>query len=81
MLPRIFTVLFLLNAGLFYWGYQREQSLEAPPTPMPEGRYELRLLGEPRESWRKEGGNAGDAALEGSSPDEMAAEGAAAQAE
>jgi hypothetical protein len=46
MLPWIFAVLILVNVGLFVWGYQRERSLEPPPTPVPRGSYEIRLLGE-----------------------------------
>lgn len=46
MLPWLFVVLVLLNAGLFFWGYEREKSKEPPPTPVPEGRYEIRLIGE-----------------------------------
>lgn len=46
MLSWLFAVLALLNAGLFFWGYQREKSLEPPPMPVPEGRYEIRLIGE-----------------------------------
>lgn len=53
MLPWLFVVLVFLNAGLFFWGYQREKSLEPPPTPVPEGRYEIRLIGEaPADSGR-----------------------------
>ncbi|MCG6862336.1 MAG: hypothetical protein LJE70_13835 [Chromatiaceae bacterium] len=47
MLPWVFAILVLLNLGLFFWGYQREKSLEPPETPVPEGRYEIRLVGEP----------------------------------
>ncbi len=53
MLPWIFVVLLLLNAGLFIWGYQHEKSLEPPPTQVPEARYEMRLLGEVPESPNK----------------------------
>lgn len=48
MLPWVFAILVLLNAGLFIWGYQREKSLEPLPVPVPEGSYEIRLLGEPQ---------------------------------
>jgi len=50
MLPWIFAVLVLLNVGLFFWGYQREKSLEPAPTPVPEGSYEIRLLSEAQEN-------------------------------
>lgn len=53
MLPWIFVVLLLVNAGLFIWGYQHEKSLEPPSTQVPEGRYEMRLLGEVPESPKK----------------------------
>ena len=46
MLPWIFGVLILLNAALFYWGHQREATLEPPPAPVPEARYQIRLLAE-----------------------------------
>lgn len=46
MLPWLFVVLVLLNAGLSFWGYQREKSLEPSSTRVPEGQYEIRLLGE-----------------------------------
>lgn len=49
MLPWLFAVLVVLNAGLFIWGYNREKSLEPPPTPVPEGSYEIKLLEEERE--------------------------------
>ena len=52
MLPWIFAILVLLNAGFFLWGYQREKSLEPPQTPVPEGSYEIRLVDELREAPR-----------------------------
>jgi hypothetical protein len=56
MLARVFFVLLLLNAGLFLWGHQREKALASPPTPVPQGSYEIRLLGEsPEASRRAEG--------------------------
>jgi hypothetical protein len=48
MLPWLFAVLLLLNAALFYWGYQRETSREPVPPPLPEGVEEIRLLSEAR---------------------------------
>jgi len=64
MLPWLFVVLVLLNAGLFFWGYQREKSLEPPSTPVPQGRYEIRLLGEiPQDSRQAPNAGAPGAAL------------------
>lgn len=53
MLPRVFFVLLLLNAGLFLWGHQREKALAPSPTPVPQGSYEIRLLGESQEASRR----------------------------
>ena len=49
MLPWIFAILVLFNLGLFFWGYQREKSMEPPSIPVPEGSYEIRLLDEPKQ--------------------------------
>ena len=46
MLPWLFGVLLVLNLGLFYLGYQRERAADPEPPPLPEGRYEIRLLSE-----------------------------------
>jgi hypothetical protein len=108
MLPWIFAVLAFINAGLFYWGCQREKSLkplagvdhnsghpsnrprhltrnrlitqalhrlilqltttlgfgriydQGPlATPVPEGSFEMRLLGEPQD--KPQGSNGGPA--------------------
>ena len=74
MLPWIFIVLVLLNAGLFLWGYQREKALEPPLTPIPEGRHEIRLLAEASK------GPQGDAAdFRGSAPRNATISGLAAE--
>jgi hypothetical protein len=46
MLPWLFAVLLALNAALFYWGFQREQSREPKLPELPELEYEIRLLSE-----------------------------------
>jgi hypothetical protein len=46
MLPWLFGVLLVINLVLFYWGYQQKQSLEPELPPLPQGRYEIRLLSE-----------------------------------
>lgn len=43
MLPWLFGVLLVLNAALFYWGYQREQSQEPSPPALPQTTYDVRL--------------------------------------
>lgn len=76
MLPWLFVVLVLLNAGLFFWGYQREKSLEPPSTPVPEGQYEIRLIGAVPQDFRQApnvsesaaDGDAGSAELPTESP-------------
>jgi hypothetical protein len=46
MLRWLFAVLLVLNLALFYWGYQHKRSLYPEPPPVPEGRYQIRLLSE-----------------------------------
>lgn len=50
MLPWIFGVLVLLNLAAFLWGQQRGAPLDLPLSPVPAGRYEIRLRAEPEES-------------------------------
>ena len=61
MLPWIFAILVLLNVGFFFWGYQREKSLEPPQTPVPGGSYEIWLVDELQEEPRPPGANRQDA--------------------
>lgn len=49
MLPWIFGVLVLLNLAVFLWGQQRETPPEPHLTPVPAGRYEIRLRAEAEE--------------------------------
>jgi hypothetical protein len=46
MLPWLFAVLLVLNAALFFWGYQRERSREPVPPELPQTEYSISLLSE-----------------------------------
>lgn len=74
MLPWLFAVLVLLNAGIFLFGYQREKALEPPRTPVPEGSFQIRLLAEAQEEPQRGAGDSGD-----SRPDNAAVFGVAAE--
>jgi hypothetical protein len=65
MLPWLFAVLVLLNAGIFLLGYQREKAMEPPRTPVPEGSFQIRLLAEAQlaeaqEEPQRDAGDSGD---------------------
>lgn len=62
MLPWIFVIFVLVNAGLFLWGYQRDKTLEPSRTPVPEGSYEIRLVGEAREGPQRDAEDSNDKA-------------------
>jgi len=46
MLPWLFVVLLVLNAVLFYWGYERERSQEPAQLALPQTTYQIQLLSE-----------------------------------